>query len=354
MKKVIILQAIVITVLMGCSFSKNQPETEIPKVDSQQLDKIKNLEDAIKILPTVELDKYLKSAPPKPLNKPFEDGKTPIEVALERGNQEILKLLLDAGASPFIKNSKTNQSPYEKLRTAKISAEESKAYHYSGGGYSLAAQVSAFKAKHDLLLKDLLQKGIFPQYLDEIEEKQIPCEIPIEHLIDARRLKNSIHIPENVIKKTLNSQACQQPLNLKNLVSLYTHEFETQVAQGFGNLSIMEFLSSKNPNTLFYIEFIDTYNRTYFINTAAIVSWLTRGKKSLSPLIERMQQLSHFPNRSAILVNYNNSSTPSPDSLSYSLDEVQNIQDRDLSAILNEASESYLEDIKVLLEKGSL
>lgn len=102
----IIVPALLMTI--GCSFKKDQPVLQTKETQ-------RSLFDAIKESSYEEIENSINSLGPGQINVLEKDGKTLLEAALERGNFNIVKLLLSEGASPLRKGSSSDVKPYEMI-----------------------------------------------------------------------------------------------------------------------------------------------------------------------------------------------------------------------------------------------
>ncbi|WP_373998248.1 ankyrin repeat domain-containing protein [Bdellovibrio bacteriovorus] len=295
MKKVISTFAIM-AVLMGCAFSKNPIEHKSENTSGNQENAI-DLEMAIKTLPLNELSEYLRTTSEQNLNKSFQSGKTAIEVAIDRGDLYVLKLLLSAGASPFIVNKVTG---YDPIKDVKVTRDA-----LSGFTPTIRSELANFEVSYFHKIQKLLREGSFSILESEIYLKSPSCAKILKTFIEERSVDLTILIPASTIQKVINSPACTEYYEeSKDVLEDFETEFKYQIQKGTSDLTIMRFLSKKSKNPL-YLAHPLPYGKTVFIHPATIAIWLSQ---EIDLKSETLKSLPNFPKEIAAYINFQSSS----------------------------------------------
>lgn len=314
---------------MGCSFSKNNNSESSKRSDIilNDLKRVTDTESAIRFLPEDSISIYFKDIPSTKLNTPFENGKTSIEVALERGNTKVIQELLNLGASPYIKNSKTH------LNSIQIASSSDAA----GFLFSNYLQESISKTSNFLFEKK------YHLYLQEIHEKNLPCESIVTSLVRNRMSNPTKGAPREVIDRVLNASSCEEEFQEKKSVELFIKEFETQLGAEFSNILILQFLSSKIKKTPIALRIISSSEKTAFVSPASLALWSLniKGINHLDKEILKIHNLTNFPRLTGLCISKTDSKTISSTDVCLTLEELLETKDPEILEALETKAASY-------------
>lgn len=293
MKKVILAQTIVMTVLMGCSFSKDTDKfTHAMTVQTTERTS-NSLQNIILFEPKSALVEALKNKNAQQINSHFADGSTPLENAANRGNEDIIRLLIKAGASPFIVNRTSGSSLFlESLKV--ISKEEAKNPTYNQT-FNVKMLATAFIMKN---VGELLKNRSYDTLLEYIIQMNIPASVVLTNYNSLHKLER---LPAPALERLLNTPSFQNdltiPIVVKKPYQLFAGELERQLDESTAHLALLEFLSKKMPSQLFGLQhYAEEEDRTYYFNPAFLMTWRnSRQSAKHQHLIEKIQELSHFP-----------------------------------------------------------
>lgn len=353
MKRVIsLLAASLMTLLIGCSFSKdNDPivreSKENKEINLKDLAKIKDSESAIKYLPEENIRDYFKDTSSKDLNAPFASGKTAIEVAYERGNTNVLKDLLSIGASPYVPNSKTGISPFERALAIKT-PETISVITNDSTFYLFWKYLRVQRQKSSILLS----KKNYAEFLAEFNEKHLPCDVYLEDLIQKRSSLSATSTPTDFIQKFLKSSSCETKFNKDKAPALFLREYNLQTKASFRDLTIMKFLSEKlDEKPAAKILFKDNQKKI-FTTPAVLLNWSLKKKGSAAAMekLEKIHMLSKMPHDAAMVISPPQSNFPTKDDVFITKDELFQTKDKELLNLLSTEEEKNSQLIERLLK----
>ncbi|WP_374027589.1 hypothetical protein ACES2J_15575 [Bdellovibrio bacteriovorus] len=114
----LLITAILFSLVTGCAFQKDKDvkDNGITTKSVAPPSSAQKAFAAVKTSPFEEVESLLTSEPIAEIAILEQDGQTLLEVALLRGNPQIVELLLSKGASPFIKGSQTHKKPHQLIQ----------------------------------------------------------------------------------------------------------------------------------------------------------------------------------------------------------------------------------------------
>lgn len=290
MKKVILAQTIVMTVLMGCSFSKETGKEHLIEANKVQKEE-DSFQSAILTASSVTLQEILATKSPSQMNINFADGSTPLENAALRGNRDIAKLVIKAGGSPFKINSKTGVSIFlESVPATKTSLRSSSILLEK---YMINGLAKRFISKN---IDNFVGTRNYDGLLEYLELLEVPASIVLNNFKYSRYER----IPAPVVARLIslpsfiNDQTVSQ--TLKDPVDLFKKILEDQLETPHPSLSLLEFLTHKYPEKIFGIRYYcEQEDITFYVNPALLLNGRNaKYKPKHSHLAEKLNQLSRF------------------------------------------------------------
>ncbi|NUN05611.1 MAG: ankyrin repeat domain-containing protein [Bdellovibrio sp.] len=356
MRKVITSVALyLMTLLMGCSFSKDKDQSttnskETNQVSLKELVQVNDTESAIKHLPEEGIRDYFKDIPSKELNTPFTNGKTPIQVALERGNINVLKDLLSLGASPYVPNSKTGMSPLENPPS-----ENTKDARTAMAKDSVGTLIGNYLFLQKRKASTFLLNKNYSEYLSNFYEKHLPCDVLLEDLIRGKRDRSSPGVPSEFLKKILAAPSCASKFNKERAPDLFLREFNNQAKVSFSNLAVLDFLSGKLEDKPAAVVLHKDDQKKIFTTPAALLIWSLKKKNSTAgiEMLERIHRLSKMPHDAVIVISSHQSKFPSKEDIFLLESEILRTQDKEILTLLAEQEEKNLLIIEGLIQKAA-
>ncbi|QDK46809.1 hypothetical protein DOM22_17420 [Bdellovibrio sp. ZAP7] len=199
MKKNIIASMVMLSFLIGCSFSKDsnkvktQQITSPPPEDIFSIVKRGSIDDLIE-----ELKKYT----PYDLTYASKDGRSLLQVSVDRGSTEVASILLNAGASPYYPNSngKSFYSSFEDSNVIGISIEA----HIAKGSTSYLAKEFSYSRPDKI------------QYLiRQVNQYLLPCDQTLVQLLNSSEGHANISLFLSEVKN------CEQTTIRKNVKYIF-------------------------------------------------------------------------------------------------------------------------------------
>ncbi|WP_374031229.1 hypothetical protein [Bdellovibrio bacteriovorus] len=295
MKKVILAQTIVMTVLMGCSFSKDH-EKAPEKNGAANIGTISKNSFQTMILEedTTTLKDYIQSKSITELNTTFPDGSTALENAVLRGNSDVIRNLIQFGASPFVANKTTQRSIYQEVSILKIEGKTpSSIDRFKNEALSLG------KGRAQSQIRKLLKSKAHDELLSFVSDYQVPASEVVEAIV--RKSYKDFEIPLAVIEKLLKLPSMQNddvfPFVVKRPSDLLLNEVSKQLNQVTPHFAFADFISAKLPGKLHGFQHYDKKeDRTYFVNPSLLLWWrnikYTSRHEAFKPYIEK---ITRFP-----------------------------------------------------------
>lgn len=292
MKKVITLSIALMTVLMGCSFSKDSSDNKSVNNVAVLSNPESRFQEEIRFASSEGLSAELKKMSANELNQQFPDGTTPLEVAIERGNISVINLLIKSGASPFIVNKKTNLSPFDEYLLTKKELKSQAFFTARGIAISNSISFTQSQIRHfvsvglyqdlyNLVIRNNIPASVFLNFFNETSfAERLPKEI-IERLLLAPSFENDLTIPQY----------------LRRPHRLFFFELERQLKEALPSFAMLEFISRKTPQNIYgYDHYNSDEDRTYFLNPAVLLEWRNiRTQARHQDKVKIIEKLSNFP-----------------------------------------------------------
>ncbi|WP_374034051.1 hypothetical protein ACES2I_15865 [Bdellovibrio bacteriovorus] len=339
MKKVILAQTIVMTVLMGCSFSKDQDKPAIlPEAPLIQSITENTFQKLILEAELQDLKEAIQSKSYAELNQNFPDGSTPLENGALRGDAEIIQQLVKFGASPFVANSSTKKSLYQEVSTLKLKQNKPTSleifkYH--------ALREGASRSKSQI--RNLLKSKSFEDLLKFIVTDLTPASEVVPAITRSYRDEE---IPLSIIERLIKAPSMQNDEFFEVLVKdasyILLDEIDTQLNKDLPNFSLAEFISGKLPNKFHgYWHYSAKEDRTYFVNPSLLLWWRNikypARHENFSIYI---QKITRFPEALAAVYCPGKCKTIEEAKFSITIDELRNHESYWANTILNDSLEA--------------
>lgn len=337
MKKVILAQTIVMTVLMGCSFSKDQDKPAIPS-ETPLAQSATTSENAFqKLILEAELHDLKEAIQTKSqadLNQNFPDGSTPLENAVLRGDVEIIRHLVHFGASPFVANSATKKSLYQELGTPKIEQKKptpTELFKY----LALSAGASHSKSQ----IRNLLKSKSFEELLTFVITNQTPAS----EVIPAMRRYRDHEIPLAIVERLIKVPSMQNDEFFERLIRdasyILLDELDAQLKKDLPHFALAEFMSAKMPNKFHgYRHYSDKEDRTYFVNPSLLLWWRNiKYPARHENFSTYLQRITRFPEALATIYCPGKCKTIDEAKFSVTIDELRNDEKFWGNTILNDS-----------------
>lgn len=290
MKRVISISLAVMTILMGCSFSKDKHTPAEPV--STELKNANSFQHSILYSSFSDLNVILKTKSELEINTHFPDGSTPLETAVYRGNAEITDAIISAGASPFIKNKITGRSLYDTYLTVKKGETDSLRIE---SFLTSSRAVSQIKANI---------KSIITQDPDGYLRKVLTLNIPLTIIFDSL-FQLYPKFPLSIVEKIIATPSLDSELTAKQKETaskLFIKELNTQLSSENPHFSLLKFFSIKSHPSIISYRF-DTEDSTYHISPAALIVWRnSRIPPKHESLAAQIQDLSNWSKSNAIAI----------------------------------------------------
>ncbi|ASD62554.1 ankyrin repeat domain-containing protein [Bdellovibrio bacteriovorus] len=338
MKKVILAQTIIMTVLMGCSFSKDQNKPAVPS-ETPLAQSAKTPENAFqKLILEAELHDLKDAIQTKSqadLNQNFPDGSTPLENAALRGDVEVIRHLAQLGASPFVANTTTKKSLYQEVGTLKLEQKKPSSlelfkYH------ALRAGISRSKSQ----IRSLLKSKSFEELLTFVITNQTPASEVIPAITRGYR---DHEIPLAIIEKLIKVPSMQNDELFERLVKdasyILLDELDTQLNKVLPHFALAEFISGKMPNKFHgYWHYSDKEDRTYFVNPSLLLWWRNiKYPARHENFSTYLQKITRFPEALATIYCPGKCKTIDEAKFSITIDELRNDENFWGNTILNDS-----------------
>lgn len=323
MKRVISTSIAVMTILMGCSFSKdgNPPKTPL----ATEFKTENSFQYLVLYSSYADLTAALKTKSEVEINTPFSDGRTPLETAVYRGNWEITDAIIAAGASPFIKNKITGKSLYDTYQT--VTRKETD---------SLRIDIFRTTSRAISQIKTNI-RAIITQDPEGYLHKVLALNIPITIIFDSL-FRLYPKFPPHIVEKIISTQSLDSDLTTKQqeaASNLFIKELDSQLDSENPHFSLLNFFSAKTQSAIISYRFY-TEDSTYHISPAALMLWRNgRAFPKHESLSAQIQQLSHWPENNAIAICSSNCRDLQSAERIVTYDEV--LKDPALVDIMNEA-----------------
>lgn len=159
MKKEITIPFVLMSFLIGCSFSKSNEKN----LTATNVSQPKTLNEKVRFLSIDSLRAELKNESATKLNKLDENGNTLFDIAMERGSIDVIRELIAAGYSPFLPNnlgiSLYNRTPNDPFLTNVLYNQENisslRAIQLRGNWKALSNAVNTYEISCDSALHAL-------------------------------------------------------------------------------------------------------------------------------------------------------------------------------------------------------
>lgn len=275
MKKVISTGIVLMTVLMGCSFTK-------PTKDATSIAQQKDLAASIKEDSPHEIKRLLDKYSEEDLNALTYKGETLFDIALNRGSLDVVRLLLDRHLSPFKPNS-MGLSLYLKLSSASP-------FDTSTTNTLLTDLLSQSRKT----TVEIMSTDDWSTLPDKIQAYSLPCDQVITRMLIAKDIKMSL---ATLLEK---APSCKYSLPESTMRTTYRKLLNRMFASNFSNFTDLKYLYSAISTSLRYIQIKDYEGGIYMIHTEVIIKTL----RNLNPVKadELLTQLNRHqnPNDAAI------------------------------------------------------
>lgn len=330
MKKVAIL-IYLSTSLIGCSFAKEDKGDAIPNL-IQAGPKDHDLQSTITYQNIDQIREFLSNINEESLNLNFQDGSTPFEAAIKRGNRSILQILIEKGASPFIKNLQTQISPYAAFNERIKNLDKKEAFNIPEYEVLLSIE-SYFESR----LRTLLISKSFTRFQIEIIQRQIPSYIVLDSIFLARPFANELpYSIINTIDKNIDLTRELSPLKLSEY---FAQELDYQLSRDSKALELLLFIRNHNQNAIFSYSTIGDSNKKYFISPAVLIAWKKKMLNLDDPFLKDIHLIANFPNEIGILVSSNLKNPPDKAEYAYSLKQVLINPSKEIADVMYQAIE---------------
>ncbi|QLY25015.1 hypothetical protein [Bdellovibrio sp. KM01] len=199
MKKYIIATTVMLSFLIGCSFSKDNNKGKTQQITEQSPEDIFSI---VKHGSVEDLIEELKKYNPYQLTYASKDGRSLLQVSVDRGSTEVASILLNAGASPYYpdSNGKSFYSSFEDSNVISTSIEA----HIAKGSTSYLAKEFSYSRP------DKIQ-----YFIRQVNQHLLPCDQTLAQLL------NSNDGPANVSLFLSEVKNCEQTIIRKNVKYIF-------------------------------------------------------------------------------------------------------------------------------------